>query len=84
MSMAHDEMINIRRLDSELLNRHKSLLWLYFAQCDDWVGQQKAVILGAFGGDEARICHGKPGVQHAFCISKTRAFCESCELTVWD
>lgn len=82
--MAHDEMINIRRLDSELLNRHKNLLWLYFAQCDDWVGQQKAVILGAFGGDEARIFHGKSGVRHAFCISKTVSPISEDALTILD
>jgi hypothetical protein len=69
MSMAHNEMINIRRLDSELLDRHKNLLWIYLAQRDDWVGQQKATILGAFSGDEARIFHDESGVQHAFCIN---------------
>jgi hypothetical protein len=67
--MAHDEMINIRRLDSELLSRHKDILWFYFAQCDDWVGQHKAVILGALGSDDARIFHGGSGIQHSFCIS---------------
>lgn len=69
--MAHDEMLNIRQLDLELLNRHKNLLWIYFAQGDDWVGQQKPAILGAFGGDEARIVHDESGVQHAFCISES-------------
>lgn len=79
--MAHDEMINIRRLDSELLNRHKNLLWLYFAQCDDWLDQQKAVILEAFGGDSE--AHGKLGVRHAFCISKTvSAFSENALTTL--
>jgi len=71
MSLAHDEMINIRRLDSELLNRHSDLLWIYFAQRDDWVGQQMATILEAFGGDEARIFHDESGVQHAFCINQS-------------
>lgn len=71
MTMAHDEMINICRLDSDLLNKHKDLLWFYFAQRDDWVGEQKAVIIGAFEGDKARIFHGEPGVQHAFCISES-------------
>ena len=68
--MAHDEMSNIRQLDSELLVRHNSLLWVYFAQCDEWIGQQKAAILAALGGDEARVFHGESGVQHAFCISE--------------
>lgn len=84
MSMAHDEMINIRRLDSGLLNRHKNMLWLYFAQRDDWVGQQKDVILGAFGGDEVRICHGEAGVRHAFCISKTVSVFSENALTILD
>lgn len=82
MSMAHDEMINIRRLDSELLNRHKNLLWIYFAQRDDWVGQQEATILAAFGGDDARIFHDESGVQHAFCISESVSVC--CEKALYD
>jgi len=70
LSMAHDEMIKIRQLDFELLSRHKDLLWFYFAQCDDWVGQQKAMILGALGNDDVRIFHGGPGIHHAFCVQK--------------
>lgn len=73
--MAHDEMINIRQLDSELLNRHKDLLWMYFAECDDWVGQQKVAILGACEGDETRVFHGDSDVPHAFCISESLTVC---------
>jgi hypothetical protein len=83
MSMAHNEMINIRRLDSELLDRHKNLLWIYLAQRDDWVGQQKATILGAFSGDEARIFHDESGVQHAFCISQSVSVFSEKALTSW-
>lgn len=71
MSMGHDEMVSIRRLDSELLKSHRNLLWIYFAERDDWVGQQKTAILESFGEDEVRIFHGESGIQHAFCISRS-------------
>ncbi|KIJ21921.1 hypothetical protein PAXINDRAFT_105532 [Paxillus involutus ATCC 200175] len=71
MSMAHDEMVNICRLDSELLNKHRDVLWFYFGEHDDWIGKQKDAILKVFRGNEPRIAYGASGVPHAFCISES-------------
>jgi hypothetical protein len=69
--MAHDEMVNICRLDSELLNKHRDVLWFYFGEHDDWIGKQKDAILKVFRGNEPRIAYGASGVPHAFCISES-------------
>ncbi|KAG5647570.1 hypothetical protein DXG03_008923 [Asterophora parasitica] len=53
--MAHDEMKEIRDLDMPLLGVHKNRLWFYFAEQDDWVGDQKDVILRSFKPDPHNI-----------------------------
>ncbi|KIJ68217.1 hypothetical protein HYDPIDRAFT_106369 [Hydnomerulius pinastri MD-312] len=78
MTMAHDEMLNIRQLDSELLNEHRDKIWFYFAQNDDWVGKSRDTILRTFKGDEAHIVHGGPGVPHAFCINHSEEVARQC------
>ncbi|KAK7059155.1 hypothetical protein VNI00_001782 [Paramarasmius palmivorus] len=71
LSMAHDEMQMIRDLDVALLEQHKHKICIYFAETDDWVGEQRGVVLRSFKADPGsiRIVHGKSGVPHAFCIT---------------
>lgn len=71
LTMAHDEMNSIRALDVALLNEHKEIIWIYFAEQDDWVGRQRDVILRSFDGEpnSVRIIHGHQDIPHAFCIS---------------
>ncbi|PFH54827.1 hypothetical protein AMATHDRAFT_134848 [Amanita thiersii Skay4041] len=72
MTMAHDEMHNIVDLDVELLKKHRELLYFYFAEKDDWVGEYKGMILEAFKEDIAclRVTDGMADIPHAFCISE--------------
>jgi Lipid-droplet associated hydrolase len=72
LSMAHDEMRTIRDLDISQLKESHRRLWMYFAERDDWVGEQRESILQAFdAGDESvNVVHGHRGIPHAFCISE--------------
>lgn len=70
--MAHDEMNGIRDLDTTLLNIHKEHIWFYYAEKDDWVGDQREAVLCAINADPAyvRVVHGPMDIPHAFCISQ--------------
>ncbi|EEB98452.1 hypothetical protein MPER_02033, partial [Moniliophthora perniciosa FA553] len=59
--MAHDEMQTILNPDIELLNRYKHQLCMYFAEMDDWVGEQREVVLRSFHADpgSVKIVHGR-------------------------
>jgi len=78
--MAHEEMNAIRDLEADVLNAYKNKLHFYFAEHDDWVGQEKDVILRCFHGDASsvKVIHGHHGIPHAFCIS---GYC-SCFLNI--
>jgi len=69
--MAHDEMLNIRELDTAVLDRYRHQIWFYFAEKDDWVEQGRDAILQVFrvGPDTLRVVHGHRDIPHAFCIS---------------
>lgn len=71
--MAHEEMRDIKSLDVDLLQRHKHRLHLYFAEQDDWVGDNKNAIIEVFRGelDAIKVVHGRQDIPHAFCISKS-------------
>lgn len=70
--MGHEEMLQIRDLDVNLLQENRHRLWFYFADHDDWVGKQRHHILSNFKPDSGslRITFGEPFIPHAFCISK--------------
>ncbi|KIP12066.1 hypothetical protein PHLGIDRAFT_62635 [Phlebiopsis gigantea 11061_1 CR5-6] len=72
LSMAHEEMRDIKSLDGDLLLRHKHRLHLYFAEQDDWVGKNKDAIIKVFCDepDAIKIVHGRQDIPHAFCISE--------------
>jgi hypothetical protein len=72
MTMAHDEMLNIRELDTATLDKYRHQIWFYFAEKDDWVEQGREMILQVFRADPAstvRVVHGHRDIPHAFCIS---------------
>ncbi|KAF5374936.1 hypothetical protein D9758_000455 [Tetrapyrgos nigripes] len=71
LSMAHEEMNTIRRLETEVLAANKEKLHFYFADHDNWVGKEKEIILRCFDGDpdSVKIVHGRHGIPHAFCIN---------------
>jgi hypothetical protein len=70
--MSHDEMNNIRDLDTSLLDKHKDRIWFYYAEKDDWVDDQREVVLQAIDDDpeNVRVVRGHKDIPHAFCISE--------------
>jgi len=73
LSMAHDEMRTNTTPDASFLKEQSRKLWLYYAEKDNWVGKEKAVILNILGEDShVRVMHCQHGVPHAFCICKSQ------------
>lgn len=70
--MAHEEMSQVRELDTALLSEYKDRIWFYYAEHDDWVGEQREVVLRTFNADSdsVRVVRGHRDIPHAFCISK--------------
>jgi len=71
LSMAHDEMNQIKLIDAALLNKHSEKVWVVFAENDEWVGEQEAVVVEVLGASE-RLSVLK--VPHAFSISASTNF----------
>jgi hypothetical protein len=73
LAMADDEMNTIHGLDTLLLNDNRHRIWLYFAEQDDWVGNQRENVLSAFEPDlgSLKVVHGHGDIPHAFCIRKS-------------
>lgn len=72
LSMAYQEMKLIRDLDLTLLEQHKPKLYFYYAQRDDWVGEERLHVFRAMNAEEQspNILLAPEGVPHAFCISE--------------
>jgi len=88
MTMAHDEMLNIRELDAATLDKYRHEIWIYFAEMDDWVGRERESILKVFKVDigTVRVVNGHRDIPHAFCISVSlyQFFCAILILIVTD
>lgn len=80
MSMADAEMQGIKDLDISLIIQHKHCLRFYFAQHDDWVGENREVVLESFEAEAetVSIVHGHHDIPHAFCINHGEAVAEQC------
>ncbi|KAH7910696.1 hypothetical protein BJ138DRAFT_1087080 [Hygrophoropsis aurantiaca] len=80
LTMAHDEMEHIQQLDQSMLDLYRHQICLYFAETDDWVGEQKEVILNAFKADPGavRVVHGHRNIPHAFCINHGEELAAQC------
>ncbi|KAI0080372.1 hypothetical protein K474DRAFT_1590061 [Panus rudis PR-1116 ss-1] len=72
LTMADDEMKTIREPDEDLLKHYSDRIHLYFAQKDDWVGDNEGELLRALEQhwENVKIIHGQADIPHAFCISK--------------
>ena len=80
LTMANDEMETVRELDTDFLRDFAQNLWFYYAEEDDWVGEQFVVVLRALRGStptESHVVTGRPGIPHAFCISASFFFLSS-------
>jgi hypothetical protein len=72
--MASDEMNTIKDLDLALLEGFRDKLCFYYAEKDDWVGDEKARVLEALHPhrEAVSIVHDQVhGIPHAFCISES-------------
>ncbi|KAH9937244.1 uncharacterized protein B0H18DRAFT_969736 [Fomitopsis serialis] len=80
LSLADQEMKTIRDLDIALLQTYSHRLHMYFADEDDWVGEQKGPVLRAFNADpgSVKIVHGHPDIPHAFCINHGEELARQC------
>ena len=66
-------MKTITGLDEGLMIEHQHKLWIYFAEHDDWVGDNREEIINTFRPDHGavRVVHGEGDIPHAFCISES-------------
>lgn len=80
MTMAHDEMLNIKDLDAVTLDKYRHQIWFYFAENDDWVDQGRETILQVFGADPGtvKVVHGRRDIPHAFCINHSEELAAEC------
>ncbi|TFK36880.1 hypothetical protein BDQ12DRAFT_713826 [Crucibulum laeve] len=80
LTMAGEEMETIRELDVVLLEEHRHKLFFYFAENDDWVGDQKDNLLRSFHPDTGalNIVHGEPDIPHSFCINHGAQLASQC------
>ncbi|KAJ7102109.1 hypothetical protein B0H15DRAFT_813220, partial [Mycena belliarum] len=84
-SMAHEEMLAIRELDTALLEQHRHRIYLYFAQEDEWVSTHKSTIIRSFkemGGEASSVVEAN--VPHAFCINHGHEVAEQCSAWLRD
>lgn len=80
LSMANDEMNTIKELDLPLLQECKDKLYFYYADRDDWVGEEKDRVLKALHPNQEvlSVVHDTHGIPHAFCINHGDHLAEQC------
>ncbi|KAG0704358.1 hypothetical protein DFH29DRAFT_911989 [Suillus ampliporus] len=80
MTMAHDEMLNIRELDAATLDKYQHQICFYFAEKDDWVDRGRETILQVFRADPGtvKVVHGHRDIPHAFCINHSEELAAQC------
>jgi hypothetical protein len=61
-TMANDEMKTVLELDVSFLSEYSDRFWFYYAEKDDWVGEQREVVLRALRGTPAEAA-GRPWAQ---------------------
>jgi len=64
----------IKDLDISTIEQYRHKLWFYYAEQDDWVGEEKKRVMGLLDTitQPSRFVLGSNGVPHAFCISESR------------
>jgi len=73
-------MQTIKELDVTLLDAVKHKLYIYLAEQDDWVGENKRAILREMADEphSVRVIHGEHGIPHAYCINHGNVLAEEC------
>ena len=71
LTMAHQEMNTIKDLDIDLFDKVKHKLYLFFAERDDWVGDNRETVLREMSDEphSVRVVRGRHDIPHAYCIS---------------
>jgi hypothetical protein len=70
LKLAHEEMLLIKELDIAMLREHENKLHFYFGEKDNWVGDEKNLILSSLAEPAGvKVVHGMSGIPHDFCIS---------------
>jgi len=71
LTMAGEEMLQLRELDAAFIQQHRAKLWIYYAEKDDWIAEEQAKVEKAMEdpnlsdtGDH--ITHCRHGVPHSF------------------
>ncbi|KAK7680572.1 hypothetical protein QCA50_016354 [Cerrena zonata] len=77
LSMADEEMKTIKEADVDLLTTFGDRIHLYFAENDNWVGEQKDLLLKMFD-ERHRVVHGDSDIPHAFCINHGEPLAVQC------
>ena len=72
LTLAHEEMLTIKEVNSALFQGTRHRLLLVFAEEDDWVGSNKETILREVGHESTSVIihNARHGIPHAYCISK--------------
>jgi len=80
LAMANEEMKTIRDLDIDIIQKCRHSLWFYYAEQDDWVGEERQRLLGLLDPivHPSRFVLAPAGVPHAFCINHYELVADRC------
>ncbi|KAF9056550.1 hypothetical protein BJ165DRAFT_1434489 [Panaeolus papilionaceus] len=80
LCMAHEEMKTIKEPDFKFLQKTSDRLYFYYAENDDWVGNEKCRILDKLDPTESSssVVRGPSEVPHAFCINHSDIVADQC------
>jgi len=80
LAMANEEMKAIRDLDIDIIKQYQHKLWFYYAERDDWVGEEKKRLLRLLDPITypSRYVLAPTGVPHAFCIKHHELVANHC------
>lgn len=68
LRMARDEMDQLKALDTATLQKESHRIYMYYAADDDWVGNEKKVVMEVLGPTD-RVYDDPGDIPHAFCIT---------------
>jgi len=74
LTMADEEMLQVRELDIALIQQHRAKLWIYYAEKDNWIAEEQTKVEKAMEdqnllGTVDRITHCRHSVPHAFSLN---------------
>ncbi|KAH7106748.1 hypothetical protein BKA62DRAFT_825381 [Auriculariales sp. MPI-PUGE-AT-0066] len=76
LSMAHNEMVQMRSIDTDILSAHTEKFWAIFANGDAWLGEEQEARVVRTLGESDRLVH--LDVPHAFSINHSELMAKEC------